>query len=233
MAINDDGTDVVVDYWSVQARDLFAHSDIRLDAKTYNPSFTSALEILTAKGIAFRPLRDLASVTLRTRFTRIWAADHDHGLPYFNTTDLLNIFALGFPSPKRFLSFATKTNIEQLIVRKGWLLMTCSGTVGRVFYVPERLDGWAGTHDIVRIIAYDADMTGYLYAWLSTPIARRQVKSYQYSTQIDHLTAEQVGSLPVPMLDAGQRSLISHRVMRALVDREKATEQLTSAWIPL
>ena len=216
--------------WSARAQDIFAQADLRLDANAYDPAAQGVIAQMEEKGLSLRPLSELASVFYRPRFTRIWADDAEHGVPYFNTTDLLSIFALGAPSPQRFLSHATTTNIDALIVREGWLLMTCSGTVGRVFYVPRRLSGWAATHDIMRIVPSDPNEIGFLYAWLSTPLVRAHLESRQYSTQVDHLTEEDVSSFPVPVLPADDIARISAETLAALREREHAIEKLAVTW---
>ena len=78
--------------------------------------------------------------------------------------------------------------------------MTCSGTIGRVFYVPKRLDGWVATHDLIRIIPKGDSLAGYLYAWLSQPDAQTQILSHTHGGQIDHVTDKQVGTVLVPRL---------------------------------
>lgn len=215
-----------VDSWDVRAEKIFARADMRLDATAYDPAAAAAIAGMTEEGITFKPLSSFARVFYRGRFRRIWAKDAKHGLPYFNTTDLLSILVLG--SEPRYLSKVTDTDIDALLVRHSWLLMTCSGTVGRVFYVPKRLDGWVATHDIMRIVAHDSDDIGYLYAWLHHPVARAQILSY--GTQVDHLTDKQVESLPVPVLPPADTSAISKEVVSALEARERAADRLAKAW---
>lgn len=75
------------------------------------------------------------------------------------------------------MSRESETDVEALIIQEGWLLMTCSGTIGRVFYVPKRLDGWAATHDLIRIVPYDKNITGFLLSWLThgCPVKRSKI----------------------------------------------------------
>ena len=108
--------------------------------------------------------------------------------------------------------------------------MSCSGTIGRVFYVSERLDGWAATHDLIRIVPDKTEMVGYLYAYLSTPAAQSQILSHTHGGQIDHVTDAQVASILVPIRPQAEILSISLRVMKALHSREKALEALTDAW---
>lgn len=217
--------------WSVSLADIFDNSGIRLDASHFNPQSASIVSRLKKSGIKLKRLSDLASVSLRGQFARIWAQDEQHGVRYLNATDMLSLLALGVPAGGlRFLSYATNTDIDALVVREGWLLMTCSGTIGRVFYVPRRLDGWVATHDMIRIIPNDYKMTGYLHAWLDTPSAQAQITTHTHGGQIDHVTDEQISEILVPVLGDEQIKVIHDTVMKALLAREEAIASLVTAW---
>lgn len=220
-----------VESWSIPIDDIFTNADMRLDATHFDPKTVGAIQELRKSGVKLEPLSDMALVELRSQFTRIWAQNRAHGLPYINATDLLSLMALGMPAGGlRYLSNATATNIDGLVIREGWLLLTCSGTIGRVFYVPKRLDGWVATHDLIRIVPNEAGMAGYLYAWLGTPVAQAQILSHTHGGQIDHVTDDQVASVLVPRLSSEQVKRINADVMKALRAREKAIEILTNAW---
>ena len=226
-----DTPSVSVESWSVSVEEIFKNADVRLDATHFDPKTAAAIEELQGAGANLKPLSDIASVELRSQFTRIWAQDAEHGLPYLNATDLLSLLALGVPAGgKRYLSHATGTNLASLIIRKGWLLMTCSGTIGRVFYVPKRLNGWAATHDLIRIIPKEDGMAGYLYAWLGTPVAQAQILSHTHGGQIDHVTDDQVSGVLVPALSTRKINAINERVIRAMDEREKAIKVLVNSW---
>lgn len=221
----------VVESWSVSVADVFKNSGLRLDAWHFNPQAVAAVKHLEESGLDLKRLADVASVTLRGQFTRIWAQDAAHGVSYLNATDMLSLLALGVPAGGlRYLSHATETDIEALKVKEGWLLMTCSGTIGRVFYVPKRLDGWAATHDLIRIVPNDSGMMGYLHAWLGTKLAQVQITTHTHGGQIDHVTDEQVAEILVPMLDEKKRKEIHETVRKALLAREEAISSLVNAW---
>ena len=224
-------TSILVESWAVPIDKVFSNADIRLDAAHFNPATANTVQELRDSGLELKPLSKLASVELRNRFTRIWARDREHGLPYLNATDLLSLLALGVPAGGlRYLSYVTDTNIESLVIHEGWILMSCSGTISRVFYVPKRLDGWVATHDLIRIVPKQTDMAGYLYAWLSTSVAQSQILSHTHGGQIDHVTDAQVAGVLVPLLPPSKIKTINTRVMKALRSREQAIESLNSAW---
>lgn len=216
--------------WSVPVERILSDPALRFDSPHYDPAVDAVVSRLRASGLPLSPLSDLARLHLPGQFARVWANDAGHGIPYLNATDLLSLFALGLPAAgPRFLSRFSETDIEALRIRKGWLLMTCSGTIGRVFAVPERLDGWAATHDLIRIVP-PRGMVGYLFAWCSTSAARAQILSHTHGGQIDHVTEEQVAGLLVPRLPEERVREIDRRVVEALEARERALGDLLDAW---
>ena len=217
--------------WSVSISEIVSSVGTRLDARHFNPAAANAVETLRDTGLDLQPLSRLADVQLPSQFTRIWAKDREHGLPYLNATDLLSLMALGVPAGgPRYLSHATNTDMKRLVIHKGTLLMSCSGTIGRVFYVPERLDGWVATHDLIRIVPNESQMTGFLHAYLSTTLAQEQILSHTHGGQIDHVTDLQVGSCLVPIPGDNQIKHVGGKVLDALSLREQAIEVLTNAW---
>lgn len=214
--------------WSLAVDRVFAHDNLRFDASFFDPKVDAHVKLLD--GRRTQRLNELASLVLPGRFERVWAVDEKHGKPYLNATDLLTLFSLGVPSQVRYLSPESNTDIDALVVREGWLLMTCSGTIGRVYHVPARLDGWAATHDLIRIVPHSPEMTGYLFAWCMTPVAQTQILSHTHGGQINHVTDEQVGSLLVPRMRGSSAKRLNEQVMSALAAREEALNTLVNAW---
>ena len=214
--------------WSMSIDRVFAQDRLRFDASFFDPVVDAHVESL--EGNATDHLSDLAALVLPGRFERVWAIDEYHGKPYLNATDLLTLFSLGSPSQVRYLSPESNTDFDALLIREGWLLMTCSGTIGRVYHVPSRLDGWAATHDLIRIIPNSPDMTGYLYAWCMTEVAQAQILAHTHGGQINHVTDEQVGQMLIPRLHRRAANRVNERVMAALADRERALNTLVDAW---
>ena len=216
--------------WSISVERIFDSEDMRLDASHFDPRLDSCLTALKSSGLPLSPLDELATTLfLPSRFERVWAADQHHGVPYLNATDLLSLFTIGMPSQERYLSHKSNVDMHTLIIRQNWLLMTCSGTIGRVFHVPRQLDGWAATHDLIRIVPKDG-MVGYLYAWCMTEAARIQILAHTHGGQIDHVTDKQVGSMLVPMLPPTEARNLDKLVLQALRDRANGLANLRKLW---
>lgn len=215
--------------WGVPVTDVISQGQIRLDAEHYDPMVVENDRRLRSLGVELRPLSEFADVRLPGMFTRIWAKDDKYGVPYLNATDLMSYFALGIPAQERFLSHASVVNVAPLIVKSGMILITCSGTIGRVFDVPKALDGWAGTHDLVRIIPHDPSMKGFLRAYLTSQFAQIQILGHTHGGQIDHVTDDQVASCLVPVLDVATIKAISEIAVKADKMRSDALRLMQDA----
>lgn len=217
-----------VETWAIPLQDIYDNSDIRLDASHYNRQTAIAIQELENSKSSLKPLSELANVRLPGQFVRIWAEDKAYGLPYVNATDLMSLTGIGnFSGAPRYLSKETAVNMQELVIYEGWLLMTCSGTIGRVFYVPKRLDGWVATHDLIRIIPGPDIQVGFLHAYLSSPVAQKQVSGYTHGGQIDHVTHHQIGGVLVPILSKDKEDELHKRTLRALEQRESAIAALS------
>jgi len=208
--------------WGVSLGDIIGQESIRLDAEHYDPKIMDNMRSLKASKLKLVPLSDLAEIDLPGQFVRIWAQDQNHGIPYLNATDLMSYAALGAPAQVRYLSKASDVKMDRLIVHEGIILVTCSGTLGRVFEVPKALNGWAGTHDIVRIRPRDQKLKGYIRAYLSSTYAQIQILSHTHGGQIDHVTATQISSCLVPLLGEKEMHSIADQMDKAEQMKQKA-----------
>jgi len=217
----------ITEAWSISLKDVYSNEGLRLDAGHYDRLTAEAVRELKKSKYPLKRLSELAAVNLPGQFSRIWAKDKDYGLPYINATDLMSLISLGTLGDKiRYLSRETDVDIDALIIREGWILLTCSGTIGRVFYVSKRLDGWAATHDLIRIIPKVGIPIGFLLIYLSSPLAQKQILGHTHGGQIDHVTHHQIGNILIPVLPKDKMIDIHKRTMRAINMREKSINDL-------
>ena len=89
--------------------------------------------------------------------------------------------------------------IEQLYMRRGMILITDSGTVGRVVYATNHHDGAVGTNNLIRVVIEDEALRGYVYQFLLSPMGQNQLKANIYGAIVDHLEPDDVKELLVPL----------------------------------
>ncbi len=124
---------------------------------------------------------ELATSYTRARFKRIWVQKSN--LPIYQPSTIVDIK----PTPDGYISHLTKTNIEALRVKKGQVLMTCSGTIGKVSYVSETLDNKIFSHDLLRIDCKNTVDQGYIYAYLKSKIGNKILLTNSYGAVITHI----------------------------------------------
>ncbi len=153
----------------------------------------------------------LASSYVRGRFKRIWVEKSD--LPIFQPSSITDIY----PTPDGYISHKTKTNIEALRVHAGQVLMTCSGTIGKLSFVSKRLDKQIFSHDLLRIDSNDPSDAGYIYTYMKSAIGNKILLTNNYGAVITHIEPEHLATVPIP--DAPV--VIKNRINDLIVDSYK------------
>ena len=102
------------------------------------------------------------------------------------------------------LARATERQIkafEAVRVQAGDLLVTRSGSIGRIAYITQRLDGAIVSDDAIRVRIEDEDVRAYVYAYLSSDLAQDQLKRNEYGAVQQHLEPAHVRDLAIPVPD--------------------------------
>jgi type I restriction enzyme S subunit len=196
-----------------------AADEYRLDAHFYNAAAQLATsnirkcrnEVITVGDVTER-------VFFCNRFTRTFV-DRDHGIPYLAGKDIVQIR----PPDLAYLSRSQTSDLDAYRLVTGWILMTCSGTVGRACLVWKNFEEFVGTHDLVRIVPDASKIDGgYLYAFLSSEYGKQQVLRYRHGSVIDHVTPEQVQRVLIPLPSRKDQTAIGDKVRAAYEKRAEA-----------
>lgn len=126
------------------------------------------------------------------RFKRIWVEKSD--LPIFQPSSITDVY----PTPDGYISHKTQTNIEALRVHSGQVLMTCSGTIGKLSFVSKTLDNSIFSHDLLRINVKNAIDAGYIYAYLKSATGNKILLTNSYGAVITHIEPEHLATVPIP-----------------------------------
>ncbi|MDA8041052.1 MAG: restriction endonuclease subunit S [Pirellulales bacterium] len=215
--------------YSLPSEFLTRSDELRLDAAKYNPQLINAMRALRESGMRLVRLADITEkVFMLKRFKRDYVGP-EHGLPYIQGSHIPCFQIMGL----KYLSRAYK-HIDQLMIKAGWLLISCSGTVGRVTMCPAEWDGWVATHDMVRIIPDEEKCPGgYLYAFLASPMGQSQLVSQVYGAVVDHLTEEHIGNVLVPLPDTPEDEdlvrLVNAAMKESVARRSEAVSLVNKA----
>ena len=134
------------------------------------------------------------AIILPGRFKRIYV-DEGHGKIFIGGKQIYELD----PSNKKFLSASRHENLDEISIKQNTILITRSGTIGKVALVPKHWENWAMTHDIIRLVSND-EVMGYIYIWLRSDYASTILKSFSYGAVVQHIEKEHFESMPIPLL---------------------------------
>lgn len=165
----------------------------------------------------------IASSYVCGRFKRIWVPKSD--LAIYQPSSIVDIN----PSPDGFISYLTQTDIDKLRVHKGQILMTCSGTIGKVSYVSDTLDKKIFSHDLLRIDCYDKENIGYLYTYLKSTIGNKILLTNKYGAVITHIEPEHLCTVPIPNAAHEIKEKINDLIIRSYELRDESNQLIDQA----
>ena len=172
----------------------------RLDGSYYVPVVKAIEQHIakTAREVAkVGNIRISEDVILPGRFKRVYV-EEGYGAPFIGGKQ---IFELD-PSNKKYLSLTQHGDRikSELTLHENMILITCSGTIGKVAIVPKHWEGWTANQHIIRVVPPNDEIAGYLYAWLSSDYAYPLITRYIHGAVIDEINDVQVSEISLPLL---------------------------------
>lgn len=214
-----------VKYCSVALSDVIARGK-RLEASVFDVEAMQA-RALIADGkypqTFLGGAEGIATSYVCGRFKRIWVKTSD--IPIYQPSSIVDIK----PSPDGYISSKTKTNINALRVQKNQILMTCSGTIGKVSYVSETLKDKVFSHDLLRIACKNPNDAGYVYAYLKSSVGNQILCTNRYGAVITHIEPEHLATIPIPDAPAMLKKTIHHRIEKSYALRDASNDLIDEA----
>lgn len=203
------------EHFSVGCSWLRKSESLRLDASFYNPRVAHAIETLRRSGVPLKTLGEVTkAISIPPRFGRVYV-QKEHGIPFLQGSHIVQFQSADL----KYISRSVHKDMEKWLIREGWILVTRSGTVGRVTITPKEWDGWAASEHILRIVPDDAGSCpgGYVYAFLSSPIGQAQLTAQIYGAVVDELTEEQAKSILIPVAETLEQTAIVTEINRLAI----------------
>lgn len=195
---------------ALEARDTLKQLKVRKDA-------LSTLTAGHAGGIYNGP-----------QFKRNYVDSAEHGVPFVSSGSMLQADLSTLPLLRR--KDAESGRLSYLKLRHGMMLISCSGTIGRMVYVRPEMDGVWSSQDVLKVVPNPEKIpSGYLYAFLSSRYGVPQVVSGTYGAIIQHIEAEHIAGLPVPRFDPEFEDEIHRLIEEAASLRSEASKKLSDA----
>ena len=169
--------------------------------------------------------KGLTSAYHRSRFKRIYV--EKSAFPIYQPAQINELY----PKPSAYISGLTQTDIDALRVKKGQVLLTCSGTIGNCTYVRNTLDNLIFSHDVIRIESNE--YSGYIYTFLKSRIGSSIVKTNQYGAVVKHIEPKHLNDIPIPNPPSVLKQEIHNLIEESFKLRDESNKLLDAAQVLL
>ena len=135
-------------------------------------------------------------IILPGRFARTYV-EEGQGTLFFGGKQLLELY----PSTEKYLSRSVHSERikEQLFIKENMVLISCSGTIGKVNIAPKHWEDWAINQHVLRVIA-DKNITGYIFSWLNSDYGKELICRNIYGSVVDEITDKHLSNVAIPLL---------------------------------
>ena len=208
---------VNVDTFSVKLSEVAG----RIDASFHVPIVDAIVEHMkqhAAEVITVGDSRVSKDVILPPRFARVYV-EEGYGNVLIGGKQIHELD----PSGKKYLSRTKhKALMQKLEVSQNTILITRSGTIGKVALVPKHWEHWVPSDHIIRVVPANNDIAGYLSIFLASDYGYQLITHYTYGSVVDEIDDTHVSSIPFPLL---KNADLQHRINElALEANEKRYE---------
>ncbi len=194
----------------------------RLDGYFHNPAAQTAHAALKRSNRPFQPLSSAVDRLFGVpRFKHIYTRE---GTPYLDSEDIFKINPKVVKHiPAHGEGDGRRLRLEKYFVRRGWLLMACSGQLYGINGNVQLADSWHEnkviSNHVMRIVpsaAKDAPPAGYLHTVLNHPtLGRPLVLRCASGTSVPEIAPDDLGRFPLPRLTLAAEVAISEMVVEA------------------
>lgn len=205
-----------------------------ISSKTINSSYTSRFEgsyflskgteyhDLIKKKHKFKLLSEVTSDIFRPGiFKRVYV---ENGILFLGGSDIVK----ANPTSEKQLSKLKTKGIDEMMLKKHWILVTCGGTIGNTAYVDNLMAKCAASQHILRIVPSKIK-SGYLYALLSSKIGHSMISAYSYGSVIPQVEPHHIALIPIPILAEEIEEGIHVMIIKYVENIELAKQKETQA----
>ena len=159
------------------------------------------------------------------RAKRIYVNSSDKGIPFIGSSDMLK---LGINDVK-LISKKYTQSLDSLTLKKGWILISRSGTIGNTVYTNDIFENKIGSEHIIRVIPNINIYSGFLYSYLSSTYGYSLLTQGTFGAVIQHIEPSHIDGIPVPVFPESKQKEIHNLIVESANLRVEAIQLLEEA----
>ena len=207
-------------FFEIESRWIYDNQDLRLNASSYHPESANALLLvdkLNRRGVSIETIGNIVKeIFYPPRFKRIYAKK---GTTFLSSKDIFDFLPVG----KKIKNVSPK-----YFIKPSWILVTRSGSVGRVLIANKLLSQAAISEHVIRIVPTPQTPVPYLYAYLNSRIGQPLMIKDIFGGVVDEIEPNHIANIPIPRIPDLEEE-INQKILQAHKLREEAQELLLKA----
>ena len=179
--------------FEISIEDVLNIDLLQLNAQFHKPMLKKKISLKDKNWNTVKLKEVVEKVFYPGRFVRNYVDQYPGAVPFFGGKEIIQMVVesnkwIGHNHPK----------LKELQVKKGWILITRSGTTGIVSIVPEAWDGIAMSEHVIRIVPNTDKINPYfLLTFLKTEYCQRLISKGVYGSVIDSITPDFIENINV------------------------------------
>lgn len=175
------------------------------------------------------PLTTIKNVSkdifIGNRAKRVYVKDAEHGIPFLSSSDILKA---DFDNVK-LASKKYTPEIERMSLKKGWTLISRSGTIGNCAFANAKHAQKLASEHVIRLVPNNILRGGLVYAYLASKYGHSLLTQGTFGAVIQHIEPAFVGSIAIPIFPDAFQQEVDDLIQESARLREEAADALEEA----
>ena len=208
---------------AVNSKYIVSHGK-RFEGKFYlNDNSFLSMEV-ERLGEINRPLSEFANVFNPPVFKRQFCNQTERSVPYFQSSDV----PIAEEKSQVFV-FKGQAEALNLLVKRGDILVTGFGTIGKTRLVSKFQSGTCYANNVCRIRTNEGVYRGYVYAFLSSKFGNSQLNKNASGSVVRYIEAPGIKKTLIPQFSDAFQKEVDNLIQKSVTLREEATNNLDKA----
>lgn len=197
----------------------------------FDASFHLSEGLVVKRKIASSPyemlkIKDVTSdIFYGNRAKRVYVSKKERGIPFLSSSDILQ-------ADLENVKLASKKYtpcIEQMKLKKGWTLISRSGTIGNCAFANAKHAQKLASEHVIRLVPNNILRGGLVYAYLASKQGHLLLTQGTFGAVIQHIEPNFIASLPIPKFPDEFQKGIDDLIQESARFREEASDSLKQA----
>ena len=159
------------------------------------------------------------------RWRRVYVSNPDHGITLLGSSAILKENL----ENEKLVSLKYTDDLEDKRLKAGWILISCSGTIGNcAFSNAQHAEKLASQH-VIRINPNNILRPGLIYAYLASRYGYAMLTQGTFGSVIQHIEPQHVESIPIPRFPESFQKEVDDLIQEAARLREEAYRDIEEA----